>query len=74
MAGVVHLQIVDDQDDLLPGVLDQPPQEGDEPVGVQGAVVEHEAHQAAIAHRRDHALGDPLGGPRDHRRLALSGA
>ena len=42
------------------------------PVGVQRALVEHEAHQAAVADRRDHALGDPLGGAGDHRRLALA--
>src|SRR3712207_8034314 len=48
-----------------------PPQEGDEAVGVQGTPVEHEAHQPAVAHRRDHALGDPLGAPRDNRALAL---
>ncbi len=70
LARLVHLQIVDDQEDLPPGVLDQPPQEGDEAVGVQGAIVEHEPHQPAVADRRDHAPGDPLGEPRDRRGLA----
>jgi hypothetical protein len=32
----VHLQIVDDQDDLLPGILDQPLQESDPWSACQG--------------------------------------
>ena len=34
---MVHLEIVDDQHELLAGVLDQAAQESDEPLGVQGA-------------------------------------
>ena len=35
--GVVHLQVVDDEEHLLRGVLDQPAQEGEEPIGVERA-------------------------------------
>ena len=42
--GMVNLQIVDDQEDFLQGILDQPSQEGVEPVGVECAVIEYEVH------------------------------
>src|SRR4051794_36658147 len=67
LAGLVDLQVVDDQHHLPAGVPDQPPQEVEEEVGVQGALVQHEAHQPAVAHRRDQAPGHPLRRPRHHR-------
>ena len=66
---MVHLKVVGDQEHLLAGILAQPPEEGDEPIGVQGTLIQHEAHQAAVADRRDHALRDPLGRADYHGRL-----
>ena len=71
--GVVHLQVIYDQEHLLLCVLDQPPQEDDEAIDVKRPIIQHEAHQGAVGDGRNHALGDLLGGPANHRRLASWG-
>ena len=50
----VYAQVVDNQENLALGVLDQILQEDDEAVRINGALEEREAHQALVGDRRDH--------------------
>jgi len=63
--------ITDDQKDLLLRVPDETRHEVDEDRTNQGALIELEPHEAAIAHRGDHAHSEFLPGPRQDRRLAF---
>src|SRR6202047_4479518 len=64
-------RIADDQKDLLLRVSDETRHEVDEDRTVQGALMELEPHEAAIAHRGDHAHREFLRGPCQDRRLAF---
>src|ERR1700732_3562481 len=63
--------IADDQKDLLPRVPDETRHEVDEDRTIQGVLIELEPHEAAIAHRGDHAHREFLPGPCRDRRLAF---
>ena len=56
LPGVVHLQIVDDQEHLRRGVLDQPAQEDEEPCGVECAIVQHSAPSYSMKRIRPRLL------------------
>ena len=52
--GTMHAQVVDDQEHLALGVLNQILQEDDEALGIDGALEEGETHQSLVGNRRDH--------------------
>jgi hypothetical protein len=68
---MMHLQVVEDQEDLPVGVPGEPGQEQDEPLGIEGLPIKHETDFALISEDRDHAHAVPLGGDTPDRRVAL---
>ena len=50
----MHPQVVEDQEHLLVGVLDQGFQKLDQPVGVEGLVNDHPTRFALMGHRGQH--------------------
>ena len=66
-------QVIEDQKELSLAVLDQAVNEADQAIGLHATVIDHQAHQALVAHRRDHLGAHALRRDAGHWRLACRG-
>ena len=68
LLAVMDAQVVQHQEDLAAGVLDQPRHEPDQDQGAHLLGIGHEAHLTLVSHRRNEIEAVPFGRRPDRRR------